>query len=56
MVALSKIEWGPDDALTRDKAFSKKWVEPPEISVCLDDSNWIVSGEKGSGKALFVVR
>lgn len=51
MVALSKIEWGPDDALTRDKAFSKKWVEPPEISVCLDDSNWIVSGEKGSGKS-----
>ncbi|MBI3699112.1 MAG: hypothetical protein HY242_01525 [Afipia sp.] len=51
MIPLSKIAWGPDDALAKDSKFAAKWIEPNSIEVCLDENNWIVSGEKGSGKS-----
>jgi len=50
LIPVSKIEWGPDDALARDQNFAKKWIEPNDIEICLNESYWLVSGEKGSGK------
>lgn len=51
MIPLSNVDWGPTDALTRDKRFSDKWTEPTEIKNCLASKNWLISGEKGSGKS-----
>ena len=50
LIPVSKIEWGPDDAIARDQNFAKKWIEPNDIELCLNESYWLVSGEKGSGK------
>lgn len=51
MEPLSSVEWGPIDANRPDDQFSEKWIEPEDIKNCLDPQNWIVSGEKGSGKS-----
>jgi hypothetical protein len=50
MIPLSKVTWGPIDALA-DKHFSDKWIEPDDIKKCLAPNRWIISGEKGSGKS-----
>jgi hypothetical protein len=50
MIPLSKVSWGPIDALA-DKHFSEKWIEPDDIKKCLAPNRWIISGEKGSGKS-----
>ena len=51
MIPLSNVNWGPTDALVRDSRFSDKWTEPDEIRSCLSRDNWLISGEKGSGKS-----
>jgi hypothetical protein len=51
MIPLNKVNWGPTDALEKDKYFSQKWIETPSIKICILPTNWIVSGEKGSGKS-----
>ena len=51
MIPLSHVNWGPTDALARDQHFIEKWVEPDEIKKCLISENWLISGEKGSGKS-----
>lgn len=51
MIPLSSVVWGPTDALVRDVQFPEKWVEPDEIKMCLRSDNWLISGEKGSGKS-----
>lgn len=51
MIPLSNVNWGPSDALKCDKQFSQKWIEPPSVKVCLLKENWLISGEKGSGKS-----
>jgi hypothetical protein len=51
MIPLSSVPWGPIDALTKDKRFSDKWIEPEDIKRCLSPERWIISGEKGAGKS-----
>ncbi|HEY1607061.1 MAG TPA: hypothetical protein VGF77_15845 [Allosphingosinicella sp.] len=51
MEPLNSVEWGPIDANRADELFTEKWIEPDHIRTCLDSANWIVTGEKGSGKS-----
>lgn len=50
MIPLSSVVWGPTDAIP-DKNFQQKWIEPSSIKSCLLKENWLISGEKGSGKS-----
>lgn len=51
MEPLSRVKWGPIDANSPDAKFHEKWIEPEDIRSCLDLHNWLVTGEKGSGKS-----